>query len=910
MEEKQEIKEKPQILIKGGDELERTGKFINPNVTDLRNWDANLLGRFKPKYYAFIQQCQYCAFGPCDLSKNRKGACGMRLNPQMAREALVTAIAGASSYIARACELNDAIIMEHTYFAELILEDKNFMTTTTTFINLLCGYEPKTTGDLKKALRYANEQIVHLISATHMGQEASDFDFNSKIFHAGMLSLLAMEIYEILRKFSNNNEGLNNNEGNKINKTNKFEIGFGAIDKSKGIVLIIGDYVPNIAQIINSSAGLEIIHLGSGAFDFNEGVKIGGNSASELIYEKIGLADVIVIGTGNVRTDVIENAKKSGTPVIAVSDRNMAGLADLSGLSADEIFKKLMSGEISGCYIKDSEKPADVVGMLATTKKGRNLKNFDMEFIDAGLIKTTGECINCGLCKKACPVGVDARLIIQSINRIFNNKTESCETKTSENMLAPPVKSKDKIVNLLKQKEYTVTNLAKETGCSTQYIYNVLEKISKEKNNEISKRAVGKNTYYSLIKGLNEYYKIIEHAKNCVECGNCTRNCPNNIRISDLIIAIKEGKEIKAKEIFILKKCAMCGLCQEKCPKKINIKEVVRVERERRNIIEDIKFLTKEEILESLEKCIFCGRCESQCPKQIPIISVFTEIYSEKFTDKKASITVSHADIFIPKDARVLLVLGDANFPNGTQELAEILEEFLNRNFLIFTAGDAAISIRSLHSGISKSEIAESNLTHENLINLGSLSAGIHLIEKIIEMTGKDINKSPVGNVVEIADYIANKVSIAAMFWGASTQENFAVAQGLMRLGIPIIFGQQGIKYRRELMGDIVIDYSKDDYDGNYNEALKKISPKNFSFPHLCIAAKTKEEAMLLIPKLVFRNFDSEEVRAKKIADYVEIYRKYGGDKTKEIPDDIKNFVRNEKDIPEAYKNSIRKIIN
>ncbi|PKP57428.1 MAG: hypothetical protein CVT88_08875 [Candidatus Altiarchaeales archaeon HGW-Altiarchaeales-1] len=241
-------------------------------------------------------------------------------------------------------------------------------------------------------------------------------------------------------------------------------------------------------------------------------------------------------------------------------------------------------------------------------------------------------------------------------------------------------------------------------------------------------------------------------------------------------MAIKEGKEIKAREISILKKCAMCGLCQEKCPKKINIKEIVRVERERRNIIADIKFLTKEEILNALEKCIFCGRCESQCPKQIPIVSVFAEIGKEKFMNKKGAITLSR-DISISEDAQVLLVLGDANFPNGAKELAEILEEFLNRNFIVFTAGDAAISI------------VESNLKHENLINLGSASAGIHLIEKIIEMAGKKNNKSPVGNFDEIAAHIANKVGLAAMFWGATTQGNFAVAQGLMRLGIPVIFG-------------------------------------------------------------------------------------------------------------------------
>ncbi|PKP58404.1 MAG: hypothetical protein CVT89_02925 [Candidatus Altiarchaeales archaeon HGW-Altiarchaeales-2] len=264
--------------------------------------------------------------------------------------------------------------------------------------------------------------------------------------------------------------------------------------------------------------------------------------------------------------------------------------------------------------------------------------------------------------------------------------------------------------------------------------------------------------------------------------------------------------------------------------------------------------------MNALEKCIFCGRCESQCPKQIPIVSVFAEIGKEKFMNEKGAITLSH-NISISEDAQVLLVLGDANFPNGAKELAEILEEFLNRNFIVFTAGDAAISI------------VESNLKHENLINMGSASAGIHLIEKIIEMAGKKNNKSPAGNFDEIAAHIANKVGLAAMFWGATTQGNFAVAQGLMRLGIPVIFGQHGIKYRRELRGDIVVDYSKDDHNGNYNEVIKKISPKNFAFPHL----------------------------------YIEIYRKYAADKTKEIPDDVKNFVRSEKDIPEEYKNSIEK---
>jgi len=555
--------EKLEIFIGGGIELiseeeaEKTKKFINPNATALRNLDADLFGKFKPKYYGFIQQCQLCAFGPCDLSRNRKGACGMRLNLQMSREALIISISGASSYLARASELYKYAVKKYTYFEILNLKKEE-----TAIINLLCGYDPIMVGDLKKALRYGNEQIVHLISSTHMGQEASDFDYNSKALHAGMISLLALEIYEILRKFLYEKE-------KKIYAKNEI----------KGNIVVIGEFVKTFSLL---NLPVNIIRLGSDDVNYI-------NSIVNYSYEILKYADVIVIGEGNVKCDIIEMAKNVGIPVFATSSRNLAGLADISNLSVDEIFNKIKNKEICGGFINSTEKLTEVI----------------LTFVEK------------------------------------NPK----ETKNPE--------------------------AAEATGVKNELI------------------------------------------------------------------------------------------------KEINISE-------------------------KLEK------------------------------------------------SPIILLFGDANFSDlNKNDLNEILNNFLSKNFFVFTAGDIGFSVE---------------LKHENLLNLGSKSAGVHLIENLIIKASERIGEIPVGNFDKIAEYIRNKFNIVGIFLGSTTQEDFSISNGVMRLGIPVIFGSQGIKFRREFRGDIIVDYSKDDYNGNYNEIFKTHPQKNFSFPHLCISAKTKDEIITLIPKMVIRS--------------------------------------------------------
>ena len=61
------------------------GPTPKPGVSTLRNWDHQLLSRYNAVYTPMCDQCCYCTFGPCDLSGNKEGACGINLAEHNAR---------------------------------------------------------------------------------------------------------------------------------------------------------------------------------------------------------------------------------------------------------------------------------------------------------------------------------------------------------------------------------------------------------------------------------------------------------------------------------------------------------------------------------------------------------------------------------------------------------------------------------------------------------------------------------------------------------------------------------------------------------------------------------------------------------------------------------------------------------
>jgi acetyl-CoA decarbonylase/synthase complex subunit alpha len=84
---------------------EPMGPTPMPSVTDLRSWDLKLLDRYKPFYMPFCDLCCLCTFGKCDLTGDKRGACGIDMATQQSRIVLLAACIGTSCHTAHARHL-------------------------------------------------------------------------------------------------------------------------------------------------------------------------------------------------------------------------------------------------------------------------------------------------------------------------------------------------------------------------------------------------------------------------------------------------------------------------------------------------------------------------------------------------------------------------------------------------------------------------------------------------------------------------------------------------------------------------------------------------------------------------------------------------------------------------------------
>ncbi len=398
---------------------EKEGPTPKPGITALREWDKKLLRRYKPVYNPVNKNCSSCAFGPCDLNLSRRGACGIDLTTQTAREALLIAITGASAHAAHGRHILDLLIKKKGGSASLNVADNTEVEAPVT--RLITGRKPKNLKDLATAMDYAEEQITGLLACMHVGQESSDFDFNSKILHAGMIDLLGMEIADLAQiSFFGFPRGDPNSP--------LVDVGFGVVDQKKPVILCVGHNIASGSEITGyakeNNHDVEIAGICCTAHDLarhNKSSKVVGPLSYQLPYVRSGIADVIVTDEQCVRLDTIENATKLGIPVIATSDKNAGGLEDLSNENPDDVVKKLVYGEIKGAYIPEIEKAGEIAVKTAVQLHGKRRRGR----ID--YIKESEKCTACGLCVQACPVGNNVRRIITEIKEKKELSSESLD---------------------------------------------------------------------------------------------------------------------------------------------------------------------------------------------------------------------------------------------------------------------------------------------------------------------------------------------------------------------------------------------------------------------------------------------------------------------------------------------------
>lgn len=381
---------------------ETMGPTPYPSITDLRAWDHRLIQRYEPFYSPFCDMCCLCTFGKCDLTKGKKGSCGIDIRSQQGKIVLIACLMGAACHATHARHVIDYLIKKKGRDHPIDLGEEIELEAPLT--RLVAGIKPKNLGDLEEVLDYIEKQITHLLSSTATGQEESYVDFESKALHAGMIDNVALEVSDIAQI-----SALRFPKGDP--DAPLVELGMGVIDKSKPVILCVGHNVAPGSEIINyleqsgTYGSVEIAGICCTAHDltrYSTGAKVVGPVSRQLIFVRSGVADVIVIDQECIRTDIIDEAKKVGTRVIATTDQVCAGLPDMTKNPVDSVVKGLVSGNTPAVLILDPAKVGEVAVKLAleiAPSRRSSIISNEQEIID-----TTLRCKNCGRCRRNCPI--------------------------------------------------------------------------------------------------------------------------------------------------------------------------------------------------------------------------------------------------------------------------------------------------------------------------------------------------------------------------------------------------------------------------------------------------------------------------------------------------------------------------
>ena len=382
---------------------EELGPTPFPSTTDLREWDFKLLKKYPPFYLPFCDLCCLCTFGKCDLSQGKRGACGLDMAAQQSRIVLLACCIGAATHTAHARHLVEHLIEEFGRDCPIDVGGLN-VEVEAPVTRIVCGIKPKTLGDLEDALDYCETEVTHLLSATHTGQEGSNIDFESKVFHAGMVDQVGMEVADMAQISAYNFPKADPDAP-------LVDIGWGVVDAAKPVIMVIGHNVPPAVEIVDylQENGLhdmvEVTGLCCTAIDatrYDPKAKIVGPISWQLRYIRSGIPDVVVVDEQCIRADSLNEAQKIKAPLIASSPKNCLGLPNRTRDPVDAIVADLISGRTLGVLILDPEKVGEVAAKTAILVAPKR-KKFKAIPSVKNVIEGAKKCKKCYECRRACP---------------------------------------------------------------------------------------------------------------------------------------------------------------------------------------------------------------------------------------------------------------------------------------------------------------------------------------------------------------------------------------------------------------------------------------------------------------------------------------------------------------------------
>jgi acetyl-CoA decarbonylase/synthase complex subunit alpha len=355
----------------------------------------------------------------------------------------------------------------------------------------------------------------------------------------------------------------------------------------------------------------------------------------------------------------------------------------------------------------------------------------------------------------------------------------------------------------------------------------------------------------------------------------------------------------------LAKKCRQCNLCQRNCPQDLKIPAALKTATEGNLTL----------LADLYEECIGCGRCEEACPVKLEIHSFILKAGEKNMTEEKnfcragrgavqdIEIRSVGGPIVLGEIPGIVALVGCANYPHGGKDVYDICREFALRRYIVMTSGCSAMSAGSYRNEEGKTLYEEfpGNFEAGGVINVGSCVSNPHIAGAAIKVASIFAKRNLRGNYEEIADYIHNRVGAVGLAWGAYSQKAASIASGFWSLGIPVLVGPHGSKYRRMLMG-------RSDKPENWEVIDARTGHKVNTGPapeHLFQTVETPQEAMVQIAKLCMRPNDTWKGRSGKLSHYIDLHnRRYGV-----MPPDIQLFIRTPADIPITMKDEINEIL-
>jgi acetyl-CoA decarbonylase/synthase complex subunit alpha len=358
-----------------------------------------LLKTYAPFYAPFCDLCCFCTYGKCDLTETRRGACGIDIATQQARFVLLACLMGCSAHAAHGGHILDFLIDK--YGPDKKIDLGGSINIEAPHIRTVVGLKPERLGDLVIAIEYVFKEITHLLDSTHMGQEGSCLDYESKALHAGMLDHVGMEVADIAQI-------VGFNYPTSVADTPLVDLGWASVDKSKPVILFVGHNPATSTVVIdylresNLYDQVEVCGVCCTALEttrYSDRAKVVGPFSRQLFFIRSGIADVIMTDEQCIRTDIPIEASKTGAALIAALDKAMYGLEDASEMDAEEIVRQMVEDK-KHFAILDPRKAAEVAAKVAIAIAPQRRK----EWLTEGEARELAtKCNVCGMCEQVCP---------------------------------------------------------------------------------------------------------------------------------------------------------------------------------------------------------------------------------------------------------------------------------------------------------------------------------------------------------------------------------------------------------------------------------------------------------------------------------------------------------------------------